>query len=172
MNWPGMGDPVKRKKTLRFLAITGGIAIAVAVASTLVQIELDKNNPIKVCINNRETHYKISASLELFVDGKKVQIPANMGNTEQCKRALYTIADDGVIHAEWDEEYPFEIGHFLWIAEFKLRDMDQTKSKIYVNDVLSDDFIHAPLKDGYHYKAIFVSKEFEESKSKDFQPPE
>ena len=28
MNWPGMGDPTKRKKTLRFLAITAIIGIS------------------------------------------------------------------------------------------------------------------------------------------------
>jgi len=172
MIWPGMGDPAKRKKTLRFLAITGAIAIAVAISSTLVQMELSKNDPLKVCINNRETHYRISATLELWVDNKQVQIPANMGNTEQCRRALYTLSDDGTIYAEWDTEYPFEVGHFLWVSEFKLRDMNQEKSVIYVNDKVSEDFIHAPLKDGYHYKAMFISKEYDESKERDFLPPE
>ena len=30
MNWPGMGDPAKRKQTLKFLIITAAIAISVA----------------------------------------------------------------------------------------------------------------------------------------------
>jgi len=29
MIWPGMGDPYKRKKTLKFLAITAIIAVSV-----------------------------------------------------------------------------------------------------------------------------------------------
>jgi len=33
MIWPGMGDPAKRKQTLRFLLITAGIAISVGVGS-------------------------------------------------------------------------------------------------------------------------------------------
>ena len=40
MNWPGMGDPTKRRKTLRFLAMTAVIAISVGVASSLVQGQL------------------------------------------------------------------------------------------------------------------------------------
>lgn len=172
MIWPGMGDPVKRKKTIRFLAITAGIAVVVALGSTLVQIQLSKDDPLKVCINNHETHYKISATLELWVDNKQVPIPANMGNTPDCRRSMYTLADDGVVYAEWDQEYPFEVGHFLWMSEFKLRDMDESKSVIYVNGKASDEFIRTPFKDGYHYKAVFLSKEFEEGGSRDFLPPD
>ena len=36
MNWPGMGDPTKRRKTLRFLAMTAIIAISVGVGSSPV----------------------------------------------------------------------------------------------------------------------------------------
>ncbi len=63
MIWPGMGDPYKRKKTLKFLAITAIIAISVGLGSTLVIGQLDQNNPLKVCIENRETPYKIKATL-------------------------------------------------------------------------------------------------------------
>ena len=48
MIWPGMGDPTKRKKTLRFLAITAVIAISVGVASSLIQGQLSSNDPLKV----------------------------------------------------------------------------------------------------------------------------
>ena len=52
MIWPGMGDPRKRKKTLRFLAITAIIAIGVGAASSLIQAQLSLDDPLKVCINN------------------------------------------------------------------------------------------------------------------------
>ncbi|HXX05220.1 MAG TPA: hypothetical protein VEJ68_00180, partial [Candidatus Bathyarchaeia archaeon] len=64
----------------------------------------------------------------------------------------------GVIHVAATKEYPFEVGQFLWIWGFDLRDMDATKSKIYANDVESPDFIHTIIQDGVHYKADFVSK--------------
>jgi hypothetical protein len=170
MIWPGMGDPYKRKKTLKFLAITAIIGISAAAVSTFAQTALNPNDPLKVCINDRITPYKIKASLELIVDGEKAVIPANIGMDEACKKTLYTLTDDGTIYAEWEEEYPFEIGHFLWMWDFPLRDMDQSKSTIFVNDKESEHFIRHPLQDGYHYKAEFTSKAYDESKDSDFLP--
>ena len=173
MNWPGMGDPYKRKKTLKFLAITAIIAISVGLGSSLIQGQLGQNNPLKVCIEDRETPYKIKATLEIIIDGQKADVPANIGlNEGDCQRTMYTLTDDGTIYAEWEEEYPFEIGHFLWMWEFPLRDMDQNKSTMYVNDKESSHFINHPLQDGYHYKAVFVSKAYDETKDSDFLPPE
>ncbi len=157
------------------------VGVAVGVASSVLQGFLGQGDPLKVCINNRDTPYKITATLELNVDGNKADIPANIGfdNVEEdglfdsvCQRTLYTITDDGVIHVEWEEEYPFEIGHFLWIWDFPLKDMDLSKSRIVVNGVESKLFINEPLVQGYHYKAEFTSKDHEESKDTDFLPPD
>ena len=128
MKYPGLGDPAKRKKTLRFLAITAIIAISVGVASSLIQGQLSQNDPLKVCINDRDTRYVISVQLELYVDKNKADIPANIGFEDGCQRTLYTLTDDGTIYAEWVEEYPFEIGHFLCSWDFPMRDMELSKS--------------------------------------------
>ena len=126
MKYPGLGDPAKRKKTLRFLAITAIIAISVGVASSLIQGQLSQNDPLKVCINDRDTRYVISVQLELYVDKNKADIPANIGFEDGCQRTLYTLTDDGTIYAEWVEEYPFEIGHFLWSWDFPMRAVSYT----------------------------------------------
>ena len=170
MIWPGMGDPYKRKKTLKFLLITAIIGISVAAASTFGQQALNPNDPLKVCINDRITPYKIKATLELIIDGEKADIPANIGFSDECKKTLYTLTDDGTIYAEWEEEYSFEIGHFLWMWDFPLRDMDQSKSIMYVNGKESTRFINHPLEDGNHYRVEFTSKAFDESKDTDFLP--
>ncbi|MDI1495132.1 MAG: hypothetical protein K8823_438 [Cenarchaeum symbiont of Oopsacas minuta] len=170
MNWPGMGDPSKRKQTLKFLIITAAIAISVAAASTAIQGQININNPLKVCINDRYVPYEISATLELFVDGQKADIPAKVGFADGCKRSMFTLADDGKIYAQWEEEYPFELGHFLWIWEFPLRDMDESKSSILVDGKLVREFIRVPFVDGEHYVAKFTSKVFDDSKDRDFLP--
>ena len=173
MIWPGTNDPYKRKKTIRFLIITAIIGIATAAASSMIIQSLDADNPLKVCLNDRDTRYKISATLELIIDGQQAEIPANVGReNEQCYRTMYTLTDDGTIYAEWEEEYTFQIGHFLWMWEFPLRDMERSKSTIYVNDKESPHFIAHPLQDGYHYKAVFTSKAYDQSKDQDFLPPE
>ena len=178
----GIKDPTKRKKTIKFLIILLIIGVSVGVASSIFQGFLGQSDPLKVCINDRDTPFKITATFELHVDGNKADIPANIGfdNVEEdvlkvgsvCQRTLYTITGDGTIYAEWEEEWPFEIGHFLWIWDFPLKDMDLSKSQIIVNGQESEMFINEPLVNGYHYKAVFISKEHEESKDTDFLPPD
>ncbi len=173
MIWPGTGDPYKRKKTIRFLAITAIIAISIGLGSTLLQGQLNQNNPLKVCIEDKVTPYKMKVTLELIIDGLTTEIPANINaglNAGECKRTMYTLTDDGTIYIEWEEEYPFEIGHFLWMWDFPLRDMDQKQSTFYVNDKESSHFINHPLQDGYHYKAEFTSKDYDTAKDTDFLP--
>lgn len=172
MIWPGMGDPAKRKQTIRLLIITAIIGLAVFFAGTTVQTQIKKDDPIYQCINNRDTKYKISVTLEVIIDGEKADIPANVGFSDGCQKPLYTLANDGVVYAEWDKEYDFEIGQFLWIWKFPLRDMDESKSKILVNGIESLDFIQAKLENGYHYKGEFVTKGADTSKEHDFLPPE
>ena len=172
MNWPGMGDPTKRRKTLRFLAITAVIAISVGVASSLIQGQLSQNDPLKVCINDRNTQFVISATLELYVDGNEADVPANIGFEDGCHKSLYTITGDGTIYAEWIEEYPFEIGHFLWSWDFPIKDMELDKSRVLVNGKESPHFINELLVDGYHYRAEFTSKDYDASKDADFMPPD
>jgi len=89
-----------------------------------------------------------------------------------CQRTIYTLSDNGVIFVEWKENPYFELGHFLWIYQFPLRDMDQSKSSILVNGKESDQFIKVPLQDGYHYRAEFTSKAYDEAKDTDFLPPD
>ena len=178
MIWPGMGDPAKRKKTLRFLAITAGIAISTGLASLAIQNQFNDDNPLKQCIDNREIKYKISSTIELIVNGEKAEIPANIGRNPGCIHSLYTLSNDGVIYVEWEKEYPFEIGHFLWTWTtyhkdgFPMRDMDESKSRILVNGVETSDYISAKLVDGNHYKAEFVTKGVDTAKDHDFLPPE
>ena len=175
MNWPGMGDPYKRKKTIKFLIISAIIGISAAAVSMGAQTMLNVDNPLRdLCVNTRDTPYKIKATLEIIVDNEQAFIPANIGFSEDrnCHKSMYTLTDDGTIYAEWDEEYPFEIGHFLWMWDFPLRDMDQSKSTMYVNGKESPHFINHPLQEGYQYKGVFTSKAYDESKDSDFLPPE
>ena len=175
VKWPGTSDPYKRRKTLRFLLITAIIGISVAAVSAALQSVLSADDPLKACIDDRLTPYRASATLDLWVDGNQADIPANIGFGEgelgDCQRSMYTLTDDGTIHAAWEEEYPFELGHFLWMWDFPLRDMEQSKSVVYVNGEESPHFINVPFQDGFHYRAEFVSKDFDESQDRDFMPP-
>ncbi|MGQ0605757.1 MAG: hypothetical protein ACT4OD_02220 [Candidatus Nitrosotenuis sp.] len=177
MNWPGLGNPAKRKDTIRYLIITAAIAISIGTASIFIQQWLSLDNPLRVCINDVDSEYKITAIMELYVDKQKVEIPANIGNNENCRHSLYTLTNDGVIHAEWKQEYPFEIGHFLWTWTtyhengFPMRDMNEKESKIYIDGKESSNFIREPLVNGAHYRAEFFTKNYDKASENDFLPP-
>ncbi len=180
MRWPGTGDPRRRKKTVGFLIKLLILGVSVGVTTFVIVGYLGQSDPLKVCIEDRNTPYKLSVTLELYVDGKKADIPANIGFGDSlsdellasdCQRSMYTLTNDGTIYAEWEEEYPFEIGHFLWIWDFPFKDMDESKSRVVIDGKESERVIHALLKDGSVYRAEFYSKEFDESKEADFLPP-
>lgn len=171
MIWPGMGDPYKRKKTIKFLLFSAAIGAVAVIFTTMVVNPFIGEQPRSACINDIEKNWKISFTVELYVDNEKADIPANIGFMEGgCQRAIYTLSDDGTVYAEWKEDPEFEIGHFLWIWDFPLRDMEQSKSTMYVNGKESEHFISHPLQDGYHYKAEFTSKDYDTSKDSDFLP--
>ena len=180
MRWPGTGDPRRRKKTVGFLIKLLILGVSVGVTTFVIVGYLGQSDPLKVCIEDRNTPYKLSVTLELYVDGKKADIPANIGFGDSlgdellasdCQRTMYTLTNDGTIYAEWEEEYPFEIGHFLWIWEFPIKDMDDSKTRVMIDGKETDEGIHVLLKDGSVYRAEFYSKEFDESKEADFLPP-
>ena len=68
----GIKDPTKRKKTIKFLIVLLIIGVSVGVISSIFQGFLGQSDPLKVCINDRNTTYKISATLELHVDETKL----------------------------------------------------------------------------------------------------
>jgi len=181
MRWPGTGDPRRRKKTVGFLIKLLILGVSVGVTTFVIVGYLGQSDPLKVCIEDRNTPYKLSVTLELYVDGKKANIPANIGFGDSlgdellasdCQRSMYTLTNNGTIYAEWEEEYPFEIGHFLWIWEFPIKDMDDSETRVMVNGKETDEGIHALLKHGSVYRAEFYSEGFDESQESDFLPPD
>jgi len=171
MIWPGMGDPYKRKKTIKFLLFSAAIGAVAVIFTTMVVNPFIGEQPRSACINDIEKNWKISFTIEVFIDNQKADIPANIGFMDGgCQRAIYTLSDDGTVYAEWKDDPEFEIGHFLWIWDFPLRDMEQSKSIMYVNGKESEHFISHPLQDGYHYKAEFTSKDYDTAKDSDFLP--
>jgi hypothetical protein len=160
MFWPGMGDPTKRKKMLKFLIISAVIGVAVVLISTTAISKIKEQDPLyHKCLNGLDINYHISASLDIIVNGKKwiKPVTSDVNTPKDCERSM-VFSDDGTIRGAWTKKYPFEVGQFLWISNFPLRDMDESKSKIYSNNVESSDFIHTIIQEGVHYKAEFTTK--------------
>jgi len=60
----------------------------------------------------------------------------------------------------------------LYISKFKIRDMEESKTEVYVNDRLAENGLKTPLQDKYNYKVEFTTKNYDTSKDKDYLPPE
>jgi hypothetical protein len=109
-----------------------------------------------------ETTFHIHAHLEIFVDGKQVQVPANIGIDEaaQFLSPLHThpTAPDnpaGTIHMEADQQYDFTIGQFMnvWGVKFSDSQIGSLKSKgdkqlqVYVNGKLAKDPVNTVMQE-------------------------
>lgn len=109
-----------------------------------------------------ETTFHIHSHLEIFVDGKKVPVPANIGVDEatQFISPLHTHPTtpdnpEGTIHMEADQEYDFTLGQFMnvWGVKFSDSQIGSLKSKgdkklqVYVNGQLVNDPVNVVLKE-------------------------
>lgn len=57
--------------------------------------------------------YHIHAHLDLFINGKSVPVPANIGTFPSCLYWLHTHAPDGIIHVEAPTKRDFTLGQFF-----------------------------------------------------------
>ncbi len=123
---------------------------------TIIVQEAEKLERIahNACIDDMDTDWKISFTFEMIMDGQPAEVQPNIGIRDECQRAIYTLSNDGTVYAEWVENPDFELGHFLYVAKFPIRDMEESKTEVYVNDRLAENGLKTPLQDKYHYKEL------------------
>jgi hypothetical protein len=138
-------------KPVFIIAIVAVAMIGMMVPSVFAQAH-------NACIDDMDTDWKISFTFEMIMDGQPAEVQPNIGITEECQRAIYTLSNDGTVYAEWIENPNFELGHFLYISKFPIRDMEESKTEVYVNDRLAENGLKTPLQDKSHYKTVFTTK--------------
>ena len=74
------------------------------------------------CYQLEKTFYHIHAHLTIYIDGKQVAIPQNIGiaSDQSCFYWLHTHTSDGVVHIEFPRQGSPTLGNFLdiWGQEF------------------------------------------------------
>lgn len=69
-----------------------------------------------------DTIYHVHAQLKVFVNGKELKVPNNIGvdQGKQFLSSLHSHDEKGIIHMEAVEEYPFTLGQFftVWGVKF------------------------------------------------------
>lgn len=98
------------------------LLVAVAVAAGGVGYAVSHALPFPVdgiaCEPMERTGFHVHAHLELWVGGREVVVPANIGVVRGCFYWLHTHTADGVIHVEAPEDKKFTLGQFwaVWGA--------------------------------------------------------
>jgi hypothetical protein len=104
-----------------------------------------------------EQIFHIHALLHVYVNGKPVTVPANIGLKEPTGpfSPIHTHDTSGIVHMEADEEYPFTIGEFfaVWGVKFSNDQLGPYKSKgdeqltVYVNGKKVSDPVNYVMKE-------------------------
>jgi hypothetical protein len=108
-----------RRKKKKYMMIIIPVIIAVAAAGAAGAL-LYKPQPV-LAINGIECHgaesttYHVHSHLDVFVDGQRQEIPAQVGilSSPYCLFWLHTHSADGVIHVESPTKRQFTLGQFL-----------------------------------------------------------
>jgi hypothetical protein len=104
-----------------------------------------------------EQIFHIHALLHVYVNGKPVTVPANIGLKEPTGpfSPIHTHDTSGIVHMEADQEYPFTIGEFfaVWGVKFSNDQLGPYKSKgdeklsVYVNGKKVSDPVNYVMKE-------------------------
>jgi len=121
-----------------------------------------------------EQIFHIHALLHVYVNGKPVTVPANIGLKEPTGpfSPIHTHDTSGIVHIEADQEYPFTIGQFfaVWGVKFSDDQLGPYKSKAdekltaYVNGKKVSDPVNYVMKEhdvisvGYGKPGSFPTK--------------
>jgi hypothetical protein len=150
----------RRARRSRFLLVGGLVVVlAVLVASGLYFFVLARpqtqGRPIVdpayppvdnvYCDPTEQIAVHYHAHLSIYINGKPVTLPANVGIASDCFYWLHTHDTTGVIHIEAPQDLKFTLGQFfqIWERQFGelgngfLPELDQTSGwTVYVNGTL------------------------------------
>ena len=109
--------------------------------------------------------FHIHPTLEIIVNGEKVEVPANIGVQATCMTALHTHTPDGLIHVESSEKRDFSLADFfaVWNQPFSKEEVLSYKAdatheiKMTINGEAVNTFENTILKDGDHIVVTFGS---------------
>ena len=62
----------------------------------------------------------IHPHLQIFIDDKNEEIPANIGLSSDCEKALHTHDTDGIIHVEAQDTRQYTLGDFFSVWDKKI----------------------------------------------------
>jgi hypothetical protein len=148
-----------RRKRKKYMMIIIPVIIAVAAAGAAGAI-LYKPAPVLAvsgveCHSSEATSYHVHSHLDLFVDGQRQEVPAQIGilSSPYCLFWLHTHSADGVIHVESPTKKEFTLGQFLDIwsqthagSKVLFESVANKTVTAYVNGTQVQDYRGIPLE--------------------------
>lgn len=107
------------------------------------------------CTTDMATEYHIHPNLEIYINGERQPIPANVGITPTCMNSLHTHTPDGIIHVEAPEKRDFILGDFFAVWQrpfsseqlFDLTTGETHRIRVTVNGTEVDTYENTVLRD-------------------------
>ncbi len=95
----------------------GVVAVAIGIAIYLVSTAGSSDNGPLVdgvkCEHGEKLGYHVHSWLAIFVEGQRVEVPANVGITSSCLFWLHTHNNTGIVHVEAPSQRDFSLGQFF-----------------------------------------------------------
>ena len=109
----------------------------------------------EACMQHTGLGMHIHPEIEILVEGEKQTIPANIGITDACMKAIHTHDSTGKLHIEYTQTFDFLLEDFfaVWGKPFSKEQLldyqidENDKVVMTVNGEPSEDFEKLVLKD-------------------------
>src|SRR5207237_4673434 len=93
------------------------VALAIGISIYLVSTAGSSDNgPIVAgvkCERGEKLGYHVHSWLAVFVEGQRVDVPANVGINSSCLFWLHTHNNTGIVHVEAPSQQNFSLGQFF-----------------------------------------------------------
>lgn len=121
------------------------------------------------CTSDKLTRFHIHPHLEIIIEGKKTEVPAEIGITSDCMRPLHTHDATGTIHIESPEKRDFTLADFfaVWEKPFNREQIldykadEQHLVRTTINNQEVQDFEKAVLHDNDQIIISYEKKQFQ-----------
>lgn len=114
--------------------VLGGIIASSSFSSDATTIARDR------CVDHTGISMHIHPVVSITIDGAPYPIPANIGISNTCMKAVHTHDDSGAIHLEYPEQHDFTLGDFfaVWGQPLSATQVLDKTSNAYTFTVTAD----------------------------------
>lgn len=149
------------------LIILAVMGVVIAKSNSAKTVSTKTNRELALgCTTDMATQFHIHPTLEIDINGKPAEIPAQIGIQATCMNAIHTHDASGVLHVEAPEKRDFTLADFfaVWGKSF---DKDQIlDSKVDATHVIrmtdngmeSQEYENLVLRDGHKIVIYYEEK--------------